>query len=93
MTFEDAFNTGMRFKLPSLEDGSWADDYWLIKNNENGCKNYGREFIWIFPVKNGRLVEEGIVAPDHYKFLNESNDWFIHPDDEYQRKLNDLLDK
>lgn len=85
MTFQEAFNSGCRFKLPANygEYGSWPDGWWFIKNDNDSViiLARGTNSITLKNLFNERLS---------HIYFNSSN-WYLHPDDVFQSRLEDVL--
>lgn len=97
MTFEEAFNSGCRFKLPKnyINKNSWPDDWWL-SNNKGKIKPPPH-------AQTDRVeytVEEYLMFDNNthlfrslYLKYKQSIDWYLHPVDEHNMKFNQKLEK
>lgn len=87
MTFEEAFNSGCRFKLPEnhLGKGGWAEDFWWIKSGE------GVLVIHQYRYYNLIDLEDEDIEENRYLYQDQI-DWFLHPADEHNMKFNNKLE-
>lgn len=99
MTFEEAFNSGCRFKLPEgygEEINSWPSDWWWIKENSNEVRILG--FTPTYQVKRLDILFSGKLGNRSTRDLlyKNSKDWYLHPKDEHNwkfgKKLEDLIE-
>ncbi len=97
MTFEEAFNSGLRFKLPKNYNGyknSWPDDWWLIKESDSKVRvinnNSVHSIDWLFTDKDDEV--EFVSMEKRVNYLG-SNDWYIHPQDVFDKKYIEIINE
>lgn len=88
MTFEEAFNSGCRFKLPRgfAGENAWPDGFYWERMSEdtiaygNGGFEHHDQTLSVHQLK--QVGDEDLG----------SNDWILHPQDEHRVKFNNKLE-
>jgi hypothetical protein len=100
VTFEEAFNSGCRFKLPEGyldQPSAWKDNenWWWIKSGNNVHIIELDIYIdkkKVFKGGNNSSIDYESVG----KVYEKSYDWYLHPQDEHNmkfgKKLEDLIE-
>lgn len=90
MTFEEAFNSGCRFKLPPFEDSEGLENfpngfYWQ-RHSEKRIK-----ICWNGYDQKGDYIDD-IFIEHEGKLLKNRTDWELHPDDEHRMKFKEKME-
>lgn len=92
MTFEEAFHSGCRFRLPYESNGncSWPEGFYWTKVSETTVSWGGDALNKYYSQSKPELIFK-ILKED--PFYSETAAWYLHPEDEQRLKFNKKMNE